>query len=283
MIHMISGEDAGTRLATHARSWGVTVDQVRSTETSLLGFGTWGNRPVVLKVIRKQNGEEWHCGAVLEAFRGEGIIRPLEHTPGAVLLPRLQPGHDLASVYMEDRDDEATEIIASFIERLPVVAGPPGISSVDRLRPDFSRFRDGAEGFIPLQFVDRAEALFGELCMTQSSERLLHGDLHHFNVLFDQRDGWVIIDPWGVKGELEFEIGPSLRNPISCVLDDPLKLERRLRVYERRLALDATRALKWAFATTVLGILWPFDPTVGQDLRSPFARAATTMWQIMGE
>jgi streptomycin 6-kinase len=140
----------------------------------------------VLKVIRKEDGEEWHCGAALEAFGGQGVIRPLEHAAGAVLLPRLQPGHDLASLYVEDRDDEATEIIASLIERLPVVSAPRGVASVDRLRGDFSRFRDGAAGFIPAQFVDRADALFSELCLSQSSERLLHGDLHHFNVFFDQ-------------------------------------------------------------------------------------------------
>jgi streptomycin 6-kinase len=270
-----------TRFAAQARAWGVTVDEVRSTETSQLGFGTRGKQGVVLKVIHKEDSEEWHCGAVLEAFGGQGVIRPLEHTAGAVLLPRLQPGHDLASLHREDRDDEATEIIASLIERLPVVSAPGGVASVDRLRGDFSRFRDGAVGFIPMQFVDRADALFSELCLTQSSGRLLHGDLHHFNVLFDQRDGWVVIDPWGVKGELEFEIGPSLRNPVPSVVGDPQRLERRIRIYESRLKLDATRAVKWAFATTVLGVLWPFDPSVGQDLRLQFAGAATAMWQLM--
>jgi streptomycin 6-kinase len=271
------------RLASHANQWRVSVAEVRSTETSLLGFGTRGSQPVVLKVIRKENSEEWYCGDVLEMFRGEGVIRPLDYTAGAVLLPRLQPGHDLASLYSADRDDETSEIIASLIARLPVVPNPSGIASVDRLRADFSRFRGGAEGFMPQHFVDRADALFGELCLTQSSARLLHGDLHHFNVLFDQRDGWMVIDPWGPKGELEFEIGPSLRNPVPHVPDDPRRLERRMRIYENRLKLDATRTLKWAFTTTVLGVLWPFDTSFGQDLRLPFAQAARAMWQLMGE
>lgn len=270
------------RLASHARQWGVTLDEVRATETSLLGFGARGSEPVVLKVIRNETSEEWHCGEVLEAFRGEGIIRPLDYTAGAVLLPRVRPGHDLASLYVDDRDEEATEIIASLIARLAVVADPSGVAPVDRLRVDFSRFRDGAAGFIPPHFVDRADALFGELCASQSGERLLHGDLHHFNVLFDRRDGWVVIDPWGAKGEIEFEIGASLRNPVPHVID-PRTLERRLRLYENRLKLDGQRALNWAFTTTVLAVLWPFDATIGLDMRLPFAHAATSMWQLMGE
>ena len=42
---------------------------------------------------------------------------------------------------------------------------------------------------------------------------LLHGDLQHYNVLLDKDRGWVAIDPKGVVGELEYEVGALLRNP----------------------------------------------------------------------
>ncbi len=183
----------------------------------------------------------------------------------------------------EGHDDEAADIIASLILCMPKAAVPPaGIGSVHRLRPDFDHFRDAADGFIPIDYVDRAEALFVDLCATQGAPRLLHGDLHHYNVLFDSRSGWVAIDPWGAVGELEFELGPSLRNPVAAHVESPRTIERRLRIYERRLKFDADRALKWAFATTVLAILWPFEPGVGLDLRPPFARAARAMAELIG-
>lgn len=91
------------RVAAHARDWRVTIHEIRTTETSQLGFGTRDGRAVVLKVIRKENGEEWNCGSVLAAFRGQGMIRPIEYTAGAVLLPRLQPGRELASRAVERR------------------------------------------------------------------------------------------------------------------------------------------------------------------------------------
>jgi streptomycin 6-kinase len=272
------------RFAAHAREWDVKVNEIRTTETSQLGFGTRGDRPVVLKVIRTENGEEWRCGEVLEAFGGAGMIRPIAHKPGAALLPRLTPGHDVVSLCCEGGDDEATEIIASLLQRMSMApAHPPGIRSVDRMQPEFAQFRDGGKGFIPTSYVDRAEALFAELCATQRNVRLLHGDLHHYNVLFDTNAGWVVIDPWGVIGEIEFEIGAALRNPVDApaLLSDTSVIERRLRTYEARLNIDADRALKWAFATAVLAILWPCEPGIGPELRAPFALAARSMHEII--
>ena len=270
------------RFAACTRRWHVNVDEIRATETSQLGFGTRGDQAVVLKVIRKLNGEEWRCGDVLEAFGGAGMIRPIAYEPGAVLLPRLLPGDDLVSHCLDGRDDEATEIIASLLQRMSnAPAHLDGIRPVERLQSEFAQFRSGGDGVIPMSYVDRAEALFAELCATQKNVRLLHGDLHHYNVLFDADAGWVVIDPWGVLGEIEFEAGASLRNPVTCVLDDPRILERRLETYEQRLKFNADRALKWAFATTVLGILWPVEPGIGLDMREPLARAARSMLSLL--
>ena len=38
----------------------------------------------------------------------------------------------------------------------------------------------------------------------------------------------------------------------------------------------------WAFATTVLAILWPIDGSAGIDLRAQFARAARSMHDLLG-
>jgi len=113
---------------------------------------------------------------------------------------------------------------------------------------------------------------------------LLHGDLHHANVLFDSRQGWVAIDPWGIMAELEFEVGAALRNPISAphLLGDEGTLVRRLDIYTERLKFNRDRALRWAFAATVLAALWPTDESLGGvDMRIPFITAASTMQRII--
>jgi streptomycin 6-kinase len=183
---------------------------------------------------------------------------------------------------LQGKDDDAARIIGSLIQGMSGAdCAIARVASVERLKPDFAQFYDRGAEFIPSIFVDRAEALFVELCATERAPRLLHGDLHHHNILFDEQQGWVVIDPWGAMGEVEFEAGASLRNPIDALvlLGDPRVLERRLQIYEACLGFDVTRALKWAFATTVLAILWPVGD--GLDLRQPFARAARAMLQLL--
>ena len=282
---LITADTPHQRLERHAREWGVSIDETRSTETSLVAFGTRGGQDVVLKVIQRTGSEEWRSGEILSRFDGHGVIRPVAHCDGAVLLPRLSPGHDLSSLSLAGHDDEATEVLASLIREMPrVTANLQGIPSVERLGEDFARFRDSGGPLLTRAMVDQAEILFSDLCSSSGSRRLLHGDLHHSNVLFDQVLGWVAIDPWGVTGELEFELGAALRNPIDApdLLDDPKTMERRLLTYTRRLKLDADRALRWGFAMTVLAVLWPVAED-GIDMRKPFAIAARSMLQVLGD
>ena len=105
------------RVEELVRDWGVVVQDTLETQSSFIAFGERGNQPVVLKVIR-QPGDEWRCGEVLAAFDGRGMARVYEYIEGAVLLERLNPGTPLASVALDGRDEEATEILADVIGRM---------------------------------------------------------------------------------------------------------------------------------------------------------------------
>ena len=47
-----------------------------------------------------------------------------------------------------------------------------------------------------------AQRVHRRLCESQRDVRLLHGDLHHDNVLLDAGRGCLAIDPTGVTGEV---------------------------------------------------------------------------------
>lgn len=102
-------------------------------------------------------------------------------------------------------------------------------------------------------------------------------------MLFDSELGWVAIDPWGALGEIEYEVGASLRNPIAALelLASPERVERRLRIYEERLKFDRDRALRWAFAMAVLAALWPPEEGLGVEMRDPFITAANAMLTLI--
>ena len=50
-----------------------------------------------------------------------------------------------------------------------------------------------------------------------SAPVVLHGDLHHYNILAATREQSLAIDPQGVIGEPEYEVGALLRNPFDLV------------------------------------------------------------------
>ena len=67
------------------------------------------------------------------------------------------------------------------------------------------RFNGGAGPFPP-QLFEKAEKLFAELIGGMGEPVLLHGDLHHDNILSAQREPSLAIDPRGVVGEAEYEV-----------------------------------------------------------------------------
>jgi streptomycin 6-kinase len=271
------------RFDEHVSDWQLAIESRIATETSLIAFGTRGDQSVVLKVV-KNDGEEWRAGDILGAFEGHGLVRVLESADGAVLLERLLPGTKLVELSLNGKDDEATEIIAGIIGQMSAVqTRAPHTIHIADLVSGFQRHRHHCDGLMPISIVDKAEQTFHDLCASMGQTRLLHGDLHHANVLFDARHGWVAIDPWGLRGELECELSASLRNPISAphLLRRHDLLERRLQIHEKLLGIDMNRALRWAFALTVLAALWPTLED-GVDMRVPFITAAKTMMAVAG-
>jgi len=240
------------------------------TPSSFVAFGTRDDQPVVLKVLR-QPGDEWRSGEVLEAFDGTGMVRVYEYVEGAVLLERLYPGTSLVEIALQGRDEEATEIIAEVIQRLSHPRGSlQGFATAEDWGKSFQRYLASGDDQIPSRLVEHGQRLYSELCASQRGIRLLHGDLQHYNILFDGERGWIAIDPKGVIGEVEYEIGASLRNPYERpeLFTSRNTVERRLKRYESKLKLDIDRALGWGFAQAVLSAIWMVEDGFAVDSRN---------------
>jgi len=255
------------RTQQYAREWGVVVEDIIETESSAIAFGDRDSQAVVLKVI-KQPGDEWHSGEILKAFAGNGVVRVYEQTPGAVLIERLKPGNSLVEMALNGKDEEATDILANVIQQMSSIESSKSareswkaFKTVQDWGKGFDRYVATGDNQIPVELVEAGHHVFSQLCASQRGPRLLHGDLQHYNVLFDSRRGWGAIDPKGVMGELEYEIGAALRNPmerpelfLSCAT-----IDRRLRQFSNKLNLDYERMLKWSFAQAVLSALWDIE------------------------
>jgi streptomycin 6-kinase len=220
---------------------------------------------VVLKLSFPED-KEFHSEAeALRWFDGRGIARLLELdlARGAMLLERLEPGTPLSGL----DDEEATSIAAGVMRRLwrPAPADRPfptvayWASGIQRLLQN--RY-GGGTGPLPAALVEEAERRFAELLASSEEQALLHGDLHHGNILRARREPWLAIDPKGVVGEPAYETAALLHNPRPGLLDMPNPrrvLARRIDQLSEELGFDRERIHAWGFAQCVLSAVWSLD------------------------
>jgi len=263
------------RVQAKAVEWKVALDEIRETPTSLLGFGVRDGAGVVLKVT-KQAGDESHSGEVLRAYGGVGAARVYEAEYGALLLERLEPGGQLVDVVKRDGDERATQILAEVISRLAGHQAPIQCPSVADWGRGFDRYLSSGDQQIPRTLVTEAHEIYQELASSQRTTMLLHGDLQHYNVLFDNKHGWIAIDPKGVVGELEYDIGALLRNPVEMpeLFSDPATIKRRLDLLTTSLHLDYSRTLQWSYAQSVLSAIWDIEDGYGLEPTNASLRLA---------
>jgi streptomycin 6-kinase len=253
-------ESPSHQLNRLANQWHVSVARTLETNTSLLAFGLRDDARVVIK-LSKHPGDEWNSGTVLHALAGDGVVSVLEFEGGAVLLEQLVPGHDLVGTVRQGSDEEATRILAQVIARIANHAPPSGCPTILDWANGFRRYRERKIEVLPPELVHEAEESYLKLAHSQSRTMLLHGDLQHYNVVFDERRGWTAIDPKGVIGELEYEVGAILRNPVELpeLFTSRQIIESRLRILGDQLHLNHERALEWAFAQAVLSAVWQLE------------------------
>jgi streptomycin 6-kinase len=268
------------RIAERVKAWGVRAERAVATETSALVFGTRDGTPVVVKVARAA-GDEWRSGEITAAFGGRGVVQVHDHVAGAVLLERLVPATPLVALVREGRDDEATELLAALLRRMSPGDPPAGCATVEEWGLGFGRYLATNDVQIPRELVLHAQRVYSELAAAQREPALLHGDLQHYNVLRDERRGWVAVDPKGVVGELEYEIGAALRNPNEQpdLCASPEAIERRLEIFYAALGIDIDRARAWAFAQAVLSAIWGVEDGCAVDENNAALRVARAIEQ----
>ncbi len=215
----------------------------------------------VLKVSRHV-GETRNEIAALRLWDGSGAARLLDADSdlGAMLVERLEPGSMLAEVAEAD-DDRATVIAAGVLRQLwrPVPAANHGLRPLESWCAAYDRNREallrGVDGF-PVALFQRADALRRDLLASTTTPSVLHGDLHHFNVLRAQRADWLAIDPKGLAGDRAFDVCQFFRNP------QPVPTEvnsRRLDIFCAELSLDRQRTKNWCFVHAILDACWDFE------------------------
>jgi streptomycin 6-kinase len=178
---------------------------------------------------------------------------------------------------VREHDRQATAILVDMMRRLHRPA--PGGLALEELSSRVAAFdahlaRYPGDDPIPRALVERARELWAELCVSASRRVVLHGDLHHENVLAASREPWLAIDPHGVLGDPGYEVGAVLYNPFGG--DEPVLelLPARVEQFADGLGMAVDRVVAWGFVQAVLSEVWGAaggDGEPGQALRVALA------------
>lgn len=204
--------------------------------------------------------EEVRGAAVLSWWAGRGAAPVLEHEGPALLMERAQGGRSLLEMSVHD-DDETTAILCSGLEALHSAPGAPPAGTTVPLRAWFAALAPvaQAQGGLYAQAHATAEALFAD----PLDERVLHGDMHHENLLDFGPRGWLAIDPKGLVGERGYDFANIFCNPDKSengpqLATQPGRLARRTAIAAERSGIPQRRLLQWVLAYAGLSAAWIF-------------------------
>jgi streptomycin 6-kinase len=203
----------------------------------------------MLKVARIE--EEATGCHLLAWWDGHGAARVLELDDHAAV---LEWGGDSLAGVAEADDDRATRVLCDVAGTLHAASDrrfdsqPAGLIA---LSPWFGSLfaRTDADGFYA-----RAAALARTLIDDTGDRVVLHGDLHHGNVLDFGDRGWLAIDPKFLVGPRVFDYTNILCNPSQELAER--RFERRVDLIGDLAGIPTATLLEWTVAWTGLSASW---------------------------
>jgi streptomycin 6-kinase len=243
------------KLSFYLAAWGLSDPRLLTqTVTSHIYTVTHNGETVVLKLLSPTETEEQRGALALRAFDGRGAVRLLRYDEGAHLM-EYAAGDELVTLVERGEDESATRVIAQVIGQLhsaPQDAPRDGLVSLDRwFGPLFAKATEDGQAGLASIYV-RSAALAERLLAGQREVRVLHGDIHHYNIRQTAR-GWLAFDPKGLVGERAYDCANTLCNPeIPELVHNETRLLANAAILADALALDQSRVLAFAYAYACL-------------------------------
>lgn len=181
-------------------------------------------------------------------------MRLLHHDDGAQLI-EYASGEALVTLVERGEDENATRIIAQVIQQLhsvPQDVPRDGLLTLHRWFGDlFQKAEADRESGNKSIFV-RAASAAETLLADPRDVRILHGDIHHYNIRHSSR-GWLAFDPKGLVGERTYDCANTLCNPVMPELvHNESRLLNNATILADALEIDLPRVLVFTYAYACL-------------------------------
>ena len=236
--------------------WGLqNIRKFEETKTSHLFLVNFDNTNAVLKLLKPKSDEQ-NSAKILKYFNGQGAVELLKHEGNALLLEHLEPKQNLNKMVLRGDYDKATSIIVDVIKQLHSPKKSELPKGIKNLRQHLKALFEMADSE-PNSIYSKAAHVAEKLLADEKEKKLLHGDIHHENILHSDR-GWLAIDPKGIVGERTYEVANTLCNPhhMPEVAHNPERLKRQASIFASMLDLDENRILKFAYVHSCISMCW---------------------------
>lgn len=232
------------------------LSSLNNMSFNYVASGYKNNKPIILKIAldSKALNREASC---LKAFAKHGAVEVIADDNNIIIMQRAVPGATLKNYFLAS-EAQSTEVLCLIIKELHLANIPKNHNFyyVKELLKTLDKEHD-----IPNEILSKARFLRDELLNSTKKEVLLHGDLHHDNIL-KNGDGWLIIDPKGFIGDPAFELAAYLCNPIPELLQKDNAKEliiRRIKLLAEQLDIPEQRIRDWLYVKSVLCWAWSLD------------------------
>ncbi|WP_241291493.1 aminoglycoside phosphotransferase family protein [Burkholderia stabilis] len=250
--------------------WGLVPDggPILTASGGLLPV-RWHARPAMLKIATCD--EERRGNALMAWWNGQGAAQVWQHDGDAILLERVQPAPTLAGFSASGHDDDAMRIACDVVARLHAHRGP-GPTWVVPLDDWFRPLLSDHTGNDALR---RSAATARQLLAEPPADAVvLHGDIHHGNILHFGERGWLAIDPKGLRGDRAFDYANLFCNPAHDIAIDPVRFGQRVVCVADAAQLDCRRLLQWILAWVGLSAVWLIEDDLSPDTSLEVAQLA---------
>ena len=286
-----------TRLEKYAKSWQLTNLTYLPTNTVNMLFAcesaVYGSCVLKMCIPGPEVATEAHC---LQAYDGKGYckLRAFDLSDDVLLLERITPGTQLWAIgdYRERARLMATEVRGLF----DLWASTPlGMTPANRSKhyrkadayqvqedvwlPDYrseqyptylswcTRARNNLANIGGLEdvlvYLDEAMDVYHGLKQKYPKSYLLHGDLHHENILLNTEGRYIIIDPKGVVDMPMMEIARFLLNEVDIeeytIYQEANKVREIVAIISLILKIPQEDIFKGLFIDAVLSSSWTLE------------------------
>ena len=192
----------------YKKQWELTEVEFQSalSNNNLIFYAVSKRYGKVIFKIRIDNGFDNEILA-LKLFQGKNFCKLYEYSfeDEAYIMERIVPAHTLyESAPRNERIRIAGEIFKGLHKSgLPDSAFPAYTEWFEAGKVGTKNREDCEE---LNQYLDSAERMLADICKKYSRNLLLHGDLHHENILKNENGGYTVIDPKGVIGDPVFDL-----------------------------------------------------------------------------